>query len=1167
MTVPKKVTLADKYESSAGPILLSGTQALVRLPLLQRQRDRAAGLRTGGFISGYRGSPLGGYDRELWRAQSLLKQNDIVFKPAVNEDLAATAIWGTQQLSLFPSDYAGVFSIWYGKGPGVERSGDALKHGNYAGSAPRGGVLVVCGDDHAAKSSTLAHQSEQSLAAHSIPVLYPSGVAEILEYGLAGWALSRFSGLWIGLKCVNETLETDATIVADSTRPSLSVPEVLATPDGAVHNQGSYGPIRDDVLVNRYRLPRARLFARANRLDRPIFGTRPARFGILTAGKAYADVHYALQLLGIDESRAAALGLDVYKVGMIWPLEEQGLREFATGLAEMLVVEEKRPFLETQAAAALYPLSARPRIVGKCDEQDRPLLAADLPLSATEVAIVIAERLVVNGLADEPVRRRLAALQERNANRPVSTVPAGWTAEQLRGGDIRTPYFCSGCPHNTSTRLPEGSKAFAGIGCHTMVLQMGRETLPPTHMGGEGANWIGIQPFTRTRHVFQNLGDGTYFHSGLLAIRAAVAAAAPITYKILYNDVVAMTGGQQIDGSISVAKMARQVLAEGVKQCVVVSSAPEKLKGDPDFPANVALYPRDELDAVQRRLREVAGVTVLIYEQMCAAEKRRRIKRGRMPKPARRVLINEAVCEGCGDCSAASNCVSIHPKETTLGRKRAIDQSTCNEDLSCVQGFCPSFVVATGAQLRAPEWQPQAKETLAPALAPPVRVAADRYNVIVTGIGGTGVITIGTVLAMAAHIEGKSAATYNMTGMAQKNGPVYSHLRFAPASEPILASRIDVADADLVIACDLLTALTPEALQTVRRGHTKAVVNTGIEPSAAFQLFPNSALPGAAEVQRFMNVAGEESVSPVDATSAAKELTGDTIAANMLMVGFAFQKGLLPLKIESILSALELNGVAIEFNRRALELGRRLAARQSSGAASHLAPALHRSEPYALPLDALIRDRSERLVAYQDEPYAARYRSRVLAIRDAEQKALPGSEVLTATVARSYARLLAYKDEYEVARLYSSEEFREQLRRTFSGRPKLALLLAPPTIFRLRQGAAFPRKRQFGPWVFGALRLLARLKWLRKTSLDPFGHTAERKMERQLIDDYERLLEELLVTLSPKNHPAAVRLAGVPEQIRGYGHVKLRSVTQAKSAEARWLEEYRNADLAAELQQ
>jgi indolepyruvate ferredoxin oxidoreductase len=1158
MNVRRPITLDDKYLLNCGTVLMSGTQALVRLPLAQRRRDELAGLRTAGFISGYRGSPLGGYDRELWRARALLDQHGIIFKPGVNEDLAATAVWGTQQISHFPGTYDGVYSIWYGKGPGVERSGDALKHGNYSGTSKHGGVLVVCGDDHAAKSSSIAHQSEQTLAAHSIPVLYPASVGEIIEYGMAGWAMSRFTGLWVALKCVNETLETDVTVSVDESSSAIQLPESIDEPEGGVNYQASYGPARDDTLVTRYRLPRAKQFARHNRFDRAVFGSASPRIGILTAGKAYADVRYALTLLQLDESRAKSLGLEIYKVGMIWPLEESGLRRFAAGLAEILVVEEKRPFLEQQAASVLYDLAVRPRIIGKRDENGRLLLPSDLPLSATEVAIVIAERLEKAGIADAALRQRSIELKRRLAERPSSAVPDRPTADQLRGGSIRTPYFCSGCPHNTSTRVPEGSKAFAGIGCHTMALRMARETLPPSHMGGEGANWIGIQPFVKTPHIFQNLGDGTYFHSGLMAIRAAVAAASNITYKILYNDVVAMTGGQPIDGTISVPTLAQQVLSEGVKECVVVSDAPDVHRRSAALPKNVTVYSRDDLDQVQQRLREIPGVTVLIYEQMCAAEKRRKIKRGILPQPTRRVFINEQVCEGCGDCSVKSNCVSIRPKETPLGRKRMIDQSTCNEDLSCIKGFCPSFVLVRNARPRvgrALDSTPKSR-TFIPAA--PSLTYTHHYNVVVAGIGGTGVITIGAVLAMAAHIEGAGAGTYNMTGLAQKGGPVYSHLRFTPTPETVAAARVDVADADLVIVCDLLAALALEALQTIERGRTRAVVNSTVEPSAAFQLFPDSNLPGSAELGQFASALGQDKLSIIDATSFADELTGDTIAANMFMVGYAYQKGLLPVSIESISRAIELNAVAVAFNLRAIDLGRRAAVAQA-GSESPTTLVSRRAHQSAddLTTQELVAHHCRHLAEYQDSRYADRYARRVQSIRRTERAKTPGRDGLTRAVARSYARVLAYKDEYEVARLYVSPPFLDSLNQAFEGEARLEVLLAPPTLFGSGSRSVEPRKRAFGPWIFVVFRLLRRLKGLRGTRFDPFGRTAERRMERKVLADYEVLLEEIVATLTPENHQLAVQLAELPENIRGFGQVKWRNFEEAEQLKARLIESFR----------
>lgn len=1153
-TDPDAVSLQDKYTLESGTVLMTGTQALVRLPLAQRRRDAQAGLRTAGFISGYRGSPLGGYDRELWQAQALLQAHDIVFRPGVNEDLAATSVWGTQQLGNFPSDYQGVFSIWYGKGPGVERSGDALKHGNYSGASAHGGVLVVFGDDHAAKSSTIAHQSEQTLAAHSIPVLYPASVGEILEYGLAGWASSRFSGLWVGLKCVNETLETAATVAVSAHRPALAPPEHQAHQEGGVNYQPGFNPAREDVTVTRLRLPRAKQFTRHNRLDHAIFGTTAARLGILTAGKAYTDVRHALQLLEIDQRRARALRLDVYKVGMIWPLEDSGLREFASGLEELLVVEEKRPFLEHQAAVVLYGSASRPRIVGKADERGKSLLPADLALSPTDVAIGIAARLEHLGLADADLRCRRQLLERRLQAQRAAGEGGRPILDQLRSGSVRMPYFCSGCPHNTSTRIPEGSKALAGIGCHTMVLSMGRETLPPTHMGGEGANWIGIEPFVSTKHVFQNLGDGTYFHSGLMAIRAAVAARSSITYKILFNSVVAMTGGQPIDGPVSVPAIARQVLEEGVARCVLICVAPQNWRRDPALPEQVGVYSRDELDRIQRELRDIAGVTVLIYEQECAAEKRRRIKRGRLPPPMRRAFINEQVCEGCGDCSAQSNCVSIRPVETALGRKRTIDQSSCNTDLSCVKGFCPSFVIVEGARPRVPQWRDGGAQELAPAPRP-VAIALDQpYNVMITGIGGSGVITLGAVLAMAAHVEGKGAATYNMTGLAQKGGPVYSHLRFAESPGALNAGRLDLGDADLVIACDLLAALAPEARQTIDQGRTRAVANSGIEPSATFQLFRDSGLPGNAELQSFATLIGRDRLATVDAAAFAKELTGDTIAANMIMVGYACQLGLLPVSLDSILRAIELNGVAVELNRRALELGRRAAAAGALSPRPQEATAEQRTALRPV-LDALVEDRRKRLLEYQDDRYAHRYVSRVEAIKIVERMRAPALDGLALSVAESYAHLLMYKDEYEVARLYGG--IREELARSFDGPRRFKILLAPPVLAGGSPHAPEPRKRAFGPWILTLFELLARMKRLRGTRFDPFGHTEERRMERELIAEYEALLDELMSSLAPENHALAVQLASLPQKIRGFGHVKMRAAGEVQQLREGLLRQYR----------
>jgi len=1145
------VSLRDKYQLANGFALMSGTHALVRLPILQRQRDRAAGLHTAGFISGYRGSPIGNYDRELWRARELLEAHDIEFRPGVNEELAATAVWGSQQIGLFPSTRDGVFALWYGKGPGVDRSVDPLRHGNFSGAARHGGVLVVAADDTSAKSSTIVQQSEFVLQAASIPILYPASVADILHYGLVGWAMSRYSGVWASLKCVNETLETDVTVDLSASAVDFVLPTPTDLPPEGVHFRGKYGPSRDETILIRYRLPLALQFARENQLDRATFKTPRARLGIVCAGKPYSDVMHALKLLGIDAPRARQLQLDVYKIALIWPIENIGLRAFASNLDELLVIEEKRPFIESQLASILYALPHGPRILGKQSSASPPLLPLDGALSPMTVALAIGARLEACGQLDEDLRATLRQLRQRamqSAERIESLIAS---PPSISSGEVRTPYFCSGCPHNTSTRVPDGSIAMGGIGCHGMVaLTMQRNTLAPTQMGGEGASWLGIMPFVETKHILQNLGDGTYFHSGFLAIRAAVAANANITYKILFNSVVAMTGGQPVEGSLGVIDVARQVLAEGVVRCVVVSVAPDAHRDNPKWPAGVDVHSRDHLDKVQLALRAVRGVTVLIYDQICATEKRRLIKRRKLPTASQRVFINEDVCEGCGDCSVASNCVSILPKETPWGRKRSIDQSSCNEDLSCVNGFCPSFSIVRNASLRGRQVTASTATRLELPKPQQTGLLSLPYQVLVTGVGGTGVITVGAILAMSAHLEGKGASTYNMTGMAQKNGPVYSHLRFSSEPSVDQTFQIDSGEADLLIACDVVAALASEALQTIRASHTYAVINSGVEPTAAFQQFRDSPLPGAALCDRLAAKLGHERTDMIDATELARRTLGDKVAGNMVMVGFAYQKGLLPVAIESIERAIDMNGVEVALNKQALDLGRKAA----------LSPKhMDRRPREPTSLQQLIELGRSHLTAYQNSSYAERFHRRVRAIAEAERLRVPGTDELARAVARQYVRVLAYKDEYEVARLYAKAAFRDALNEVFQGDGSVSVLLAPPFLSRAAEPS---KKREYGPWIFVAFRVLARMKGLRGSVFDLFGHTAERKCERQLIADYEIWLDEIVAGLAPGRHALAVKIATVPEQIRGYGHVKQRSIDNAMEAAAGLLAEFRQASTA-----
>ncbi len=917
----KAVTLDDKYVLDRGRVYLTGTQALVRLPLLQRQRDVAAGLNTGCFISGYRGSPLGGLDQALWSARRFIENNHIRFQPAINEELGATAIWGSQQLGLFPgAKYDGVFAMWYAKGPGVDRSGDALKHGNAAGSAPHGGVLLLAGDDHTCKSSTLAHQSEYAFMDASIPVLNPSGVQDILDLGLYGWAMSRYSGCWIAFKTIAETVDSSASVEIAPERTRIVLPEDFEMPPGGLNIRWPDQPLEQEYRLHKYKLYAALAFARANRLDRIVIDSPYPRFGIVTTGKSYLDVRQALDDLGIDEAHAAEIGIRLYKVTMSWPLEREGIRHFAEGLEEILVVEEKRAVIENQFKEQLYNWreNVRPRVIGKFDENRNWILPSNGELTPAQIARVIAQR-IARFHTSPRIQERLAFLEAKERQLGGNVVPFA-----------RTPYFCSGCPHNTSTKVPEGSRALAGIGCHYLAQFMDRSTATFTQMGGEGVPWIGQAPFTETPHVFANLGDGTYTHSGVLAIRAAIAAKVNITYKLLFNDAVAMTGGQPSDTGLTPQILTRQLAAEGVGRIVVVTDEPDKYPPGVDFAAGVAVRHRDDLDEVQRDLRQIPGVTAIVYDQTCAAEKRRRRKRGRFPDPAKRVFINDLVCEGCGDCSKTSNCLSVVPVETEFGRKRAIDQSSCNKDYSCVEGFCPSFVTVHGGGLKkgragALGASGLGEDGLA-VLPEPAHPALDEpYGILVTGVGGTGVVTIGALLGMAAHLEGKGCTILDMTGLAQKGGAVYSHVRIAREPGEIHAVRIAAGNARLLLGCDLVVSASADALSKLEPGHSRAVVNSHEIITGDFTRNPDLVFPTGALERGIAEAAGPENTEFVDATRLATGLFGDSIASNLFMLGYAYQRGLVPLSAAAIERAIGLNGVAVEFNLGAFRWGRRAA--------------------------------------------------------------------------------------------------------------------------------------------------------------------------------------------------------------------------------------------------
>ncbi len=1135
MAVPA-VSLDDKYLLEDGRIFVTGTQALVRLPMVQRWRDRAAGLDTAGFVTGYRGSPLGGIDSAFGQARRFAEANDIRFMAGLNEDIAATAVLGTQQINLLEkANKEGVFSMWYGKGPGVDRSGDAFRHGNLAGSAPHGGVLLLAGDDHTCKSSTTSHQSEYALMDAMIPVLNPAGVQEILDFGLYGWALSRYSGCWAALKLIAETVDSSASIDVGRDRIVIRAPLDFDKPAGGLNIRWPDTPQEQERRLHNHKLPAALAFARANRLDRVALGGPRRRLGIVTTGKSYLDVRQALDELGICESRALELGLSIYKVGMVWPLEPEGLTAFATGLEELLIVEEKRPLIEGQVKDILYnmPADRRPRVFGKRDGENRIVLPAHDDLTAVQIARAIAAR-ILPFVEDEALVARIGRLSDVDAAKLASLAPVQ-----------RTPYFCSGCPHNTSTRVPEGSRALAGIGCHWMAQAMDRSTATYTHMGGEGANWIGQAPYVPTRHVFQNLGDGTYFHSGLLAIRAAVAARINITYKILFNDATAMTGGQRHDGTLNPQRITHQIRAEGVERIAVVSDDIDKYAGQEPFAANVTVHHRDELDAVQRELREVEGVSAIVYDQTCAAEKRRRRKRDPQPRVERRVIINELVCEGCGDCSKKSNCLSVTPVETEFGRKRRIDQSSCNEDFSCVKGFCPSFVTIEGVKPRRPKNVDPRAIAQRP-IAEPAPLALDRpWNVLVTGIGGTGVITIGAILAMAAHLEGKGCSTLDMAGMAQKGGPVTTHLRFAPQPADLHAVRISTRAADVVLGCDLVVAAGKEALSVIGKGRTRVVLNSQETITGAFIRDPDFKVQGFGLADIVRDVAGREQVETVAATQLATSLLGDSIATNLFMVGYAWQRGLIPVAAASIDRAIALNGAAVELNRTAFRLGR-LAAADPAAIEALMPGKKADATPRPQSLDEIVARRVAFLTAYQNARYAGRYADFVEQVRRREKTVTGAEGPLSEAVARYLFKLMAYKDEYEVARLYTDGSFRRQLAETFDGDGRMTFHLSPPLLARKDPHTGEPAKMAFGPWMMAAFGVLAKFRGLRGTALDPFGYTAERRTERALIEEYRRHVEAALATLTRDGHARAVAIAEVPEQIRGYGPVKERSIEAAR---------------------
>ncbi len=1136
--VMRQVTLNDRFDLRRKRILVTGAQAVIRLALMQHARDAQSGLDTAGYITGYRGSPIGTLDVQLAAARHFLDASSIVFQPGLNEDLAATALWGAQQAELRgEGKYDGVFGIWYGKGPGVDRSGDIFRHANHAGTSKNGGVIALMGDDHTCESSTSAHQSEFAFVDAMMPVLNPAGVQEVLDYGLYGFALSRFAGVWAGIKCVKDNIEQTASIDGSLNRVEIVTPDGFTMPEGGLNIRLGDTPLEKEARLHQYKRPAVLEFARANALDKIVLsGGRAPKVGIITTGKSYLDVEEAFNLLGIDERASARLGLRLYKVAMTWPLEPQGVARFARGLDLIIVVEEKRSLIETQLKEQLYGQSNAPAIVGKQDEKSKILFQPEGALEPVQIAVAIGERLLARS-GDEAVRAKLKdlnAAQSRARNTPHLA--------------SRVAYFCAGCPHNSSTIVPDGARAYAGIGCHYMVQWMGRSTEGFTQMGGEGANWIGEAPFSKRRHVYQNLGDGTYVHSGALAIKAAIAAGTTMTFKLLYNDAVAMTGGQRLDGGLTVPGLAGQMVADGAKKVAVVAEDPRHYPANNPFPDGVRVYPRTEIDKVQRELAESDGVTVLIYDQTCAAEKRRRRRRGQYPDPAKRVIINDLVCEGCGDCGVQSNCVAIAPVDTEFGRKRSIDQAACNKDFSCVKGFCPSFVTVNGGALRKGAGEDKAASAQAPdaaTLPTPELPGLDRpFSMVVTGIGGTGVVTVGALIAMAAHIEEKGVGVIDMSGIAQKGGAVSVHLRIAARADQIHAIRASAAGADLVLGCDLVVTASDSVLGVVREGVTSVIANSHEAMTGDFTSKPDLALPTEELKLALQSRAGAGNSYFVDATRTANLLLGDTIAANLFLLGYAWQLGRVPVSAEALEQAIALNAVSVERNHHAFRWGR-LAAHDPEAFAAIVEPLFKPPPVHKLSatLDEAIERRAAFLTGYQNASYAEGYRSRIAAICALEQDRAPGHSRLTGAATHGLFKLMACKDEYEVARLFTDGSFEQQLKRTFTGDYRLEFHLAPPVLSRTDALTGRPVKRTFGPWVMTLFKVMARLKGLRGTAFDPFGYSSERKRERKLLSDYEANLDEIAEGLTAGNYEAAVELAGLPEQIRGFGPVKADAIS------------------------
>lgn len=1138
------VSLNDKYTQEEGRVYVSGQQAIIRMMLLQRRRDEKAGLNTGGFISGYRGSPMTAIDVELWRAgEALLDDHHVKFWPAINENMGMTAVWGTQRVG-FQDDakYDGVYAMWYGKGPGLDQTMDGLRQATLHGTTKNGGVLVMAGDDPEMTSTVDPYHSELLFEDLLMPVLYPADIQEAYDLGFYGIALSRFCGSFVGYKLLPETIETAASIDGSTDRIKIVIPEFYFPLDG-VNSRRHNDIYAMEKRVRKYKLPAAIAFSRANNLNRVTLKSKKKKFGIAAMGKTWRDVQQALLDLGITDEKAKKLGINILKVAMPFPSDDALYREFAEGMDEVLVIEDKREQIENGFTRGCYDLPAkkRPRIIGRLDENGKPLVKTYEKLTSDKIAQIIASRIAYFH-KDVKISARLEFLDQ---------VEIGVTMAAAINTK-RVPYFCSGCPHNTSTKVPEGSKGIGGVGCHYMATWMDRDVEGFTHMGGEGATWIGEAPFVETKHVFQQIGDGTYFHSGSLAVRAAVAAEVNITFKVLFNDAVAMTGGQPVDGILTVPMITHQVFQEGVKRIAVVTDEPDKYGSNAGFAKGTTVHHRRELDKVQREMRDIEGTTILIYDQTCAAEKRRRRKRGTFPDPAKRAFINDRVCEGCGDCSRKSNCLSVQPLDTEYGRKRTIHQSSCNKDFSCVDGFCPSFLTVHGGDKK----RGAARDNLKTVIPEPKLITiakGETYGALIAGVGGTGVITVGALLGMAAHLEGKGLSIVDQMGFSQKGGPVMTHLRFANNQDDINTARLNAGSTDLLIGCDMLTAGGDVPLKTLKAGKTKAFLNMEQNMSGDFIHDPDLRYPTSPLQQRFESILDRSDIEYVEATQIALGLTDDAIGANLFLVGYAWQKGTLPVGSAAIKKAIEINGVKPGWNKQAFEWGR-LAAHDPAAIQALLdpKPKIDKSD------EELITARVADLTQYQNANYASRYKTLLDKVTSAERANTKGMTGLTRAVANHAYKLMAYKDEYEVARLQTSPELKEKLEAAFEGNYKLKYHLSPPLFARKDPITGRPRKYEIGGWIVPLFKIMAKMKGLRGTAFDIFGYTAERKMERGLITKYETAVEKLIADLNHDNHALAVEIASLPDKIRGYGYIKEESAEKAHAELVKLMEQFSN---------